>query len=301
MILGSLIALLFALFFFEPAYYRLRSKGWPPRAFIRLAILACLLGWVLISFVWLGLILFWLAPVLLLAVAHGLPYRREAPGAAYLQIACSCPHCAQTVFFARRMEGFAALCPACNEILTVPGTPVGSAVGGVLAFTRRPDASAPVPVYGALRPDWVEGARQRLEAESIPVFVTNLNAVYMYPGLGFLGGGARVLVPAEYADEAQQVLTVAPTEIPWDADTGTDWPAAADQDGTALMLFKVFMLICMVVPIVMYLWAWIVPSCFPLAVAEGRLPAKLEWKQLMCFVVVWGLFHIARHQPGGRK
>ena len=60
-------------------------------------------------------------------------------------------------------------------------------------------------------------------------------------------------------------------------------------------------LIVIVLPLVVILWAWMVPPCFPRAVAAGWLPAKLEWKQLMCFVVVWGLFRIAWYQSGGRK
>lgn len=241
-----------------------------------------------------GFLLLFTPFLLRLVVNCLLPCKAGAPGAAFLLIACECPQCQRPLSFARREEGFAALCPACSALLTVPGDAVGQAVGDLVIASGRADSQDPVPIFRSSLPELVELARQRVEAEGIPVFVADELIVHAHPGLFPMCGGARVIVSSEYADQARSILMASPAiELPSDADTGPVFPEETANDGVTQFLFEVLFLACILPEIIMPLWNGIVPHLFRGAVSHGLLPAVLEWKFVMRGVLILVLLRLS--------
>ena len=123
--------ILIGLLLLAPTYYVLKAKGYRAPFFLWPAVLATALSygawmvldsentWMLQNSPAFAMTLF--APgIVVLALSWILPTRKGAPGLSYLHIEFTCPHCKRTVKFGREREGFAELCPLCEEIVTVP-------------------------------------------------------------------------------------------------------------------------------------------------------------------------------------
>lgn len=116
-----IVASVLGLFFVQPAYYRLKSKGHASGPFISITMAICGFSIILAATVYPKLFIgALLAPPALWFIAHALPPKPGAPGDAYYQITFPCPKCQQSITFPREREGCAVLCPQCKELIRVP-------------------------------------------------------------------------------------------------------------------------------------------------------------------------------------
>lgn len=272
----ALEAIILALLFFEPAYYRLKAKGWPAGRIVWAAIMAMVAGWIAVRWLpaagWLALA----TPVALLASGFLLPARPGAPGPDYLYIRLTCPSCSRSFALRRRHEGRAVLCPTCEGLIHVPAE---GDRGLVIDASRRPPRRRPDAAWEcinrSLHPLHADFARSRLESAGIACVLADEIAAFWIPYVNFAGGGVRVLVAPEDRPAAEAVLAETEyPELPPDADYPPAVAERAENDGVALFLWQLILIVFLAPIVLVGLWElvgpWIAPGAFD---AEGRLDA----------------------------
>lgn len=130
--------------FLVPIYYRARDKGYnAPLITILAGVVHALLSEVFYTSKNPVLLAPMLAvPAAILGVLYGLRPRPGAPGA---QVTFSCPNCHRTIALSRQQSGLAAVCPECQETLTVPRT--GGVQESLDVERKKPDVSAGPVVF----------------------------------------------------------------------------------------------------------------------------------------------------------
>ncbi len=114
------IAAALIVLFIQPAYRRLKAKGYPARIAFKIIIFICTicLGIGIVEPAAVYLAVFFSLSFLLMSVI--VRPREGAPGDAIFQITFACPACRESITFDFDREGFAELCPKCGEIVRVP-------------------------------------------------------------------------------------------------------------------------------------------------------------------------------------
>jgi hypothetical protein len=272
----TLVAICLALLFVSPAYYRLKSKGYSPEWFIVPTILFSTAGYVISYYLIVpGLALALLSPAALLLLALALPRRVGAPGAAYLHIEFACPECSQAVTFDRTMEGRAALCPKCGELIDVPGEPAAALQPP--APTAADDGDF-IVLRKFLDPMQAELALQRLADEGVEAFLPDRITGGTYPSLQWACGGVRLMVSAADRARAEEALgrPAEETRLPRNF-VPPPAPPEPEGDDHLVKILVFAMAFLMVFPFVLvHLWVLIVPLIFPAAIRHGVITGSIS-------------------------
>lgn len=300
----ALIAICLALLFISPAYYRLKAKGYGPARFI---VPTILVSGASLAFAYVallpGLAVTLLVPVALLALTFLLPPKKGAPGMAYLHIELTCPECNQPVSFPRAMEGRAALCPKCGELIEVPAESETAAPPHVTETAGDGDF---VMLRQFLDPMQAEIARQRLQDEGIEAFLPDTATGAAYPSLQWASGGVRLLVPAADAAMAEEALDrpVEETSLPKDfipPPAPIEPPVRGSRLTYALMTGVVFYLIFPF--ILVRLWVWFIPVLLPGPVQRGVIEDSLSLVEAfqITSAIALAFLIVAFFLEGGRR
>ena len=270
-----LFTIALTILFIAPAFYRLRAKGYPAVPFIivtiMLSISAPFVG------VPMAVAITPLAPIALFILSLLLPKRDSAPGKEYLHIIFNCPECGESITFPRDQEGRAVLCAKCEKLITVPSESgiTEPHYEGVAQDKKSGDF---VTITRFLNSEQADLASQQLESAGISTLLPDSATCHIYPGVGWAGGGSRLMVASTDLDDALAILNIPKSEISLTNDFIPP-PAPPEPEYSHKLTFAILysIIFLFIFPtLLVIVWGWIVPLLFADAIQDNIIPKALS-------------------------
>ena len=271
-----LFTIALTILFIAPAFYRLRAKGYPALPFIVVTIILSVSA--PFSGAPMALAITPLAPIALFILSLFLPKREGAPGKNYLHIIFNCPECDESITFPRDQEGRAILCPKCDKLITVPSESsiMEPHYKGVAQDKNSGDF---VTISRFLNSEQADLASQQLESAGISTLLPDSATCHIYPGVGWAGGGSRLMVASTDLDDALAILNIPKSEICLPTDfTPPPAPPEPEYNNRLFFAFLYSILFLFIFPpILVQIWSCcIVPVFFDEAVREGIIAESIS-------------------------